>query len=318
MFIYCHNFNLSHLLIKNDIVLTHKKLEFTTFDKNYNMTISPVYQSLFLAISILLWMSGCKKSEHLNQGKAGAELLVSIPNPSNDECSNAVLMLTNPIGSNSITSPGTTLDALQSLPACTGPATGDVWFSFEATHTSQSIDIQNVIAVLGTSTDLLLELFSGTCGQLTSLGCNTSNTMTVNSLTIGEIYYFRVYSNSVGSSQSFVVIIRTPLNLLNPSYNVTVNEYVYGAWGPNYSIYYPSVATFTENPDFSINATFAGIDHLYYFDSFSNNTYIFSNSTGSQNNAKFIKLDMNTGEATIQYQDGAMGGGKGYISNFQF
>lgn len=292
-----------------------------------NINTSSVCLSFLLAIFILLCLSGCKKSELQNEGKAGAELLVSIPNPPNDECSNAELMLTNPVGSNTNFSSGTTLNALQSLPACSGASTGDVWFSFQATNSSHTINLQNVVVVSGTSTDLVLELFSGTCGQLKSLICNTSNIFTQDTLTIGAMYYLRIYSYSAGSSHSFEVIVRTPsppppppttLNLLDSSYNVTVNEYVYGAWGPNYSIYYPSVANFTEKPDSSIFATFAGISHHYYFDSFSNNTYRFSNYDGSNGNAKFINLDMSTGEATIQYQDGALGGGKGYISNFQF
>jgi hypothetical protein len=72
----------------------------------------------------------------------------------------------------------------------------DVWYSFVATGTEHTV---NVIGTNGTIP--YIEMFSGMCDNLTSLGCATDPfgseplQLVRSGLTVGETYLFRVYSN---------------------------------------------------------------------------------------------------------------------------
>src|ERR1043165_8885261 len=72
---------------------------------------------------------------------------------------------------------------------CAGNPDDDIWFSFTATAGSH-------LLTLNTSSgfDAYMQLYSGTCGSLTSLQCSDPNTFTASGLTIGQTYYVRVYS----------------------------------------------------------------------------------------------------------------------------
>jgi hypothetical protein len=75
----------------------------------------------------------------------------------------------------------------------------DVWFSFVATNTSMTIAVTGFNAA-----DAMVELFEGTCGNLTSLQCadetfpqaadeQTSEQLVYTGCTVGTTYYVRVY-----------------------------------------------------------------------------------------------------------------------------
>lgn len=98
---------------------------------------------------------------------------------------------------------GTSAGATLSFPGCVGNADDDVWYSFVASATSQSI-----VIVGSSGYDAVLEIFSGSCMGLTSIACvdntgmgGTENTM-VSALTIGATYYFRVFHYYAGSGSS--------------------------------------------------------------------------------------------------------------------
>jgi hypothetical protein len=114
--------------------------------------------------------------------------------PSNDDCANATLLTTVPANASS-------LGASESMAAeaClgfTGNANDDVWFKFTAASSGTAIiSLTNS----GIGMDAVIQAYSGTCGSLTSIGCADSTldsedeTLTLQNLTVGETYLFRVF-----------------------------------------------------------------------------------------------------------------------------
>ncbi|HMO33571.1 MAG TPA: hypothetical protein PKE07_11310 [Lacibacter sp.] len=118
---------------------------------------------------------------------------------SNDNCSGAI----NLTPGNSCTNVrGTVASATNSgiAATCGGTANDDVWYRF----TAQAADQVITLSSLGTNLNaagVRMELFSGTCGSLTSLQCGTT-TIGAHDLTVGQEYFIRVYSNAAGSITS--------------------------------------------------------------------------------------------------------------------
>lgn len=134
--------------------------------------------------------------------------------PGNDECANAVTLSVNPNAICTSSIQGYTLGATNSGLAttpCFGNPDDDVWFKFTATATSHKISLNNVQS-LGTNVndDLYFQVFSGSCGNLTSILCSDPASSIVTGLTVGATYYVRVYSyDGAGSNQSFNICIGT-------------------------------------------------------------------------------------------------------------
>ncbi len=131
--------------------------------------------------------------------------------PVNDECVNATTITVSTSGAcvNGVT--GTTIGATQSMAPCAGTTAKDAWFKFVATQSSEVFN-----CVVGLSQPVI-EVFSGTCGSLTSIGCinppvhNGKIRQLVSSLTIGDTYYVRVYSKDVPDlGGNFVLCIYEP------------------------------------------------------------------------------------------------------------
>lgn len=124
-------------------------------------------------------------------------LSVPPPPPANDDCATAVSI--NPdftcTGASSVS--GTIQGATNSgVASATGTADDDVWYSFIAENTTQIITLTKP-----NFTDFVTQVFSGSCGSLTSLGyydTDPSN-LSITGLTIGDTYYIRVYSYSNGT-----------------------------------------------------------------------------------------------------------------------
>lgn len=136
------------------------------------------------------------------------DICVTSPNPppSNDDCPNAIALTMN--GPICVTTTSSyTENATQSMAGCTGTADDDVWFSFVATATTHDLSLLNAQG----TTDLVHEVFSGTCGSLTSISCSDPNTSTVSGLTVGDTYYVRVYTySSTGTNTGFEICITGP------------------------------------------------------------------------------------------------------------
>src|SRR6185295_7352968 len=65
------------------------------------------------------------------------------------------------------------------------------------------------ITVGGALANPRCQIFSGTCGSLTSITCSGSGTLATSGLTIGNTYYVRVYSSS-NASGAFTICITDP------------------------------------------------------------------------------------------------------------
>ncbi|WP_333599763.1 T9SS sorting signal type C domain-containing protein [Flavobacterium sp.] len=148
--------------------------------------------------------------ESSSGGSISFVLNCPITTPANDNCSGAISLTVNPTLSCATNTSGTTLGATQSQTACSGTADDDVWYKFVATNPSHTVTVTP-----GSLSDIVLQIFSGSCGSLTSVDCvddtYSSNEATILSgLTIGNTYYIRVHSYSSGSGQgTFTICVTT-------------------------------------------------------------------------------------------------------------
>ncbi len=120
----------------------------------------------------------------------------------NDECINAVNVPVNSDATCALTTSGSIVGATGSLPAtaCAGTANDDVWFKFTATAPKHYINFLNVA---GSTTDLNHVVYSGTCGSLVQFGpCLPNNNSIIAGLTVGNVYYIRVYTATATTNQT--------------------------------------------------------------------------------------------------------------------
>lgn len=141
--------------------------------------------------------------------------------PANDNCSGSVVLTVNPTLDCTATTSATTAGATSSMTAgpCYGNPNDDVWFSFIATAPSHNITLSNITAVSGTSTDMYLQVLSGTCASQTSLLCSDDDFTTVSGLTVGQVYYVRVYTYFATSIVNFNICIATDPQLASPAFS---------------------------------------------------------------------------------------------------
>lgn len=143
------------------------------------------------------------------------DICVTSPNPppTNDECNNAIGLTVNGDEFCSSVTAGYTESATSSMTGCTGTANDDVWFSFVATSTVHDVELSNI----NNSNDMVFEVFSGSCGSLTSILCSDPNTNSLTGLTVNDTYYIRVYTySSTGSNTGFDLCVNTPCGTGTP------------------------------------------------------------------------------------------------------
>ncbi|MDY7395491.1 T9SS type A sorting domain-containing protein [Aureibaculum sp. 2210JD6-5] len=131
--------------------------------------------------------------------------------PVNDDCVNATTLTVNTNYLCNNVSSGTLVDAtastvssdgaIGSCPSVSTKANDDVWFKFVATNVSHRVKILNIT---GSITDLYTNVYnggvSGSCPTTaTPLYCSDPETINLSSLTIGNTYFIRIYSNSTAS-----------------------------------------------------------------------------------------------------------------------
>lgn len=127
--------------------------------------------------------------------------------PVNDDCSGAINLTINPNTLCATSVYGTTTSATASnetAPSCGASGTDDdVWYKFTATNT------EHVVKLLGTNYDMAMAVYSGTCGGLQQILCSDPNTMTVTGLTVGTVYYVRVwtYTSTSGAEGNFNICV---------------------------------------------------------------------------------------------------------------
>jgi hypothetical protein len=118
-------------------------------------------------------------------------------NAQSNACATATVLTS---GTSCVTTAGTTTGA--TYVTGTGNACGnqpDVWYQFVAQTTNPTI-------TLAGNNQRRFELFSGTCGSLTSITCGVTSSYTASGLTIGATYYIRVYANN-GTNISFTICV---------------------------------------------------------------------------------------------------------------
>jgi hypothetical protein len=137
------------------------------------------------------------------------------PPPSNDDCTNAIPLTVNPDYACAVVTPGTVAGATASAvdtASCFGTEDDDVWFSFEATATTQRISLTGVT---GSATDMFHSLWTGSdCGSLALVAgsCSDADTSTPTGLFVGQTYFVRVntYTATGGQDTSFNICVGTP------------------------------------------------------------------------------------------------------------
>lgn len=131
------------------------------------------------------------------------------PPPPNDEPCNATAVTVNAdLLCGTVTSSYTNGATDSGVGACVGSgADDDVWFSFVATSTVHNFDLLNIT---GSSTDMVLEIFSGACGSISTIGCSDPESSQFSGFTIGTTYHIRVYTYYTGDNASFDLCIGTP------------------------------------------------------------------------------------------------------------
>ena len=143
---------------------------------------------------------------------ASTAVTTPIPEPANNLCGNAIALTVNSTPTCSVSSSGTTLGATQSLAATSGYGTADddVWYTFMASGTKHTITVTP-----GTLVNAVVQVFSGTCSGLTSIGVidatsgSSDEVVSCTGLTNGVTYYVRVYAKANGSNQGTFTICAT-------------------------------------------------------------------------------------------------------------
>ncbi len=119
---------------------------------------------------------------------ANFDICITHTPPANDECAGAIALTP---GSSCVNTAGTLVGATYTtIPTigCGVVDRNDVWYSFVAASASTNITLTSAL------TNPRLQIFSGSCGSLTSIACGTSS-VTVTGLTAGTTYYVRVYTD---------------------------------------------------------------------------------------------------------------------------
>lgn len=123
--------------------------------------------------------------------------------PANDLCSNATLLTA---GTSCTNTAGTLISATATsgLATCGSATSPDVWYKFVAVSQFPTITVGTVGANLS-SAGVRTQVFSGACGSLTSLVCNTTSlvtSFTFSPLIVGNTYYVRVTTNTLTTVQT--------------------------------------------------------------------------------------------------------------------
>ncbi|RAK65999.1 reprolysin-like metallopeptidase [Hymenobacter edaphi] len=126
----------------------------------------------------------------------------------NDECATAI-NLASAVSCSTTTGTVTGATQSQAPSSCSGATSAsalDVWYSFTATGPTHTVTTNSAF-------DGVLQVFSGSCGSLASLGCRDLNfsggeTLTVNGLTAGTRYYIRYYPyDTAPADGSFTICV---------------------------------------------------------------------------------------------------------------
>ncbi|MCW3071816.1 MAG: hypothetical protein JWO44_1706 [Bacteroidetes bacterium] len=151
---------------------------------------------------------------HYGAGSGSSTFTICVttppPPPVNNNCSGAISLSVN---AGCVITAGTTVGATQSSVGCAGTADDDVWYSFTATNSVQTITVNPSISM-----DAVVQMYSGTCASLTSMYCmdngftNGNEVINAVGLTPGTTYYLRVYDyySATGGAAFDICVTGTP------------------------------------------------------------------------------------------------------------
>ncbi|MEI9958051.1 MAG: hypothetical protein WDM90_17505 [Ferruginibacter sp.] len=151
---------------------------------------------------------------------ADFNICVTTQAPANDDCTTATTLTSGTTCSNTTSNIqyANTNSMAGACGVATTATTYDVWFKFQATASTQFVTLSSLGTNLAAATTYI-ETLSGTCGSLTSLGCQSAATMqTLTGLTVGAFYYVRVYvtaapTNATTANWNFsICIVQPPVN----------------------------------------------------------------------------------------------------------
>jgi large repetitive protein len=160
--------------------------------------------------------------------------------PANDSCGAAIALIPQPFGTTCATgTAGTTNGATPSpfAPSCLGvQADDDVWYMFTATSQSVVIRINNATLIPSGTATVSYALYEGACPTTsTSFICEAatffgSGFRIVNGLTIGTVYYLRLWNTSTTADMNFSICVQAvpapPVNdECSGAIGLTVNPY---------------------------------------------------------------------------------------------
>jgi glucose/arabinose dehydrogenase len=118
--------------------------------------------------------------------------------PSNDDCAGALT-----ITPGTTNSAGTVLNATASgttVGCATGTPDDDIWYKFTTTSTQTSATITVSAGATLSANGAMIQVYSGTCGSLTSIACGQNEVTLSSGLSVSTQYYVRVYSSSAYST----------------------------------------------------------------------------------------------------------------------
>lgn len=120
-------------------------------------------------------------------------IYTSPPAPVNDDCANSIVYTATLIGCSPVI--GDVSGATESLPACSGDANDDVWYSFNAPSSNFFIDA----TPLGSDFNVVFELYKNSCTGVgdpicvDKKGLAQMEQLLVDSAIVNETYYLRIY-----------------------------------------------------------------------------------------------------------------------------
>jgi len=150
-----------------------------------------------------------------NTGTFNFCITAPAPVPVNDECDGAIVVATQPynaacVTSTSANSTGAGVSAITETSCSTTNDNDDIFYTFTATSSTQVLRFSNMLATLGTATTLGYHIFSGSCAGLTQLtSCSTgfgsagAGSTMITGLTIGTVYYLRLFTGGTANSATF-------------------------------------------------------------------------------------------------------------------
>ncbi len=151
-----------------------------------------------------------------------------VPSSPNDDCMDA---LTVPVNSSylcSQTIEGNILGATSSgTTTCSFPAGAmfddDIWFEFTPSTPRQEVVISNIV---GTTTDLIYEVLSGSCASLTSIYCHNDpdDFFQLDGLTTSTTYYLRVATLTSSPDQDVTFDLCIKEGIPDPPANDECNQ----------------------------------------------------------------------------------------------